>query len=274
MHRTKGLVLESTMVVPNLYLLKLFAPEIAKKIQPGEFVMVMKDEKSERIPLSVAEWDKESLTMVFMEVGASTSKLKEMKPGEKVYTVVGPLGRRIEMKKWGKVLCVGGCYGIGAIFPIVKTLKEKKNNIITIIEARSSYLLYWEDKISQFSDTLIKVTRDGSAGVKGHIRGVIEEVIRKEKPQISFLIGCTFMMKLGVEVIGKYDIPPIVSLNSIMIDGTGMCGACRVRVGGKLRFVCVDGPHFDGREVDFEMLKKRREGYFPEEELSLYYFHK
>jgi ferredoxin--NADP+ reductase len=266
-------VIDRKQLVPNIHLLQLESSIVAEKIMPGQFVIVKIDEKGERIPLSVADWDSKTgvISIVFMEVGTTTSKLAKLTANDEIESFAGPLGKPIEIDKYGTVICAGGCYGIGAIYPIAYALKEKGNKVISIIEARSKYLLYWLDKLEKVSDYLICVTRDGSYGIKGHIRNGLEYVIGKEKIDRVFTIGCTFMMMLTAETTKPYNIKTIASLNSIMIDGTGMCGVCRVSVDGKSKFACVDGPHFDAHQVDWDILISRRTQYLEEESQSLSY---
>lgn len=256
------------MIVPNLHLLTVKAPEVIESMQPGQFVILRPDDGGERIPLSVADWDKEegTLTIIFMEVGASTAKLAALTPGDTIPTVVGPLGRPTQIDNFGTVVCVGGCYGIGSIYPVIKALKKKGNRVVTMIEARSRSLLYWEKRLSDVSDRLISITRDGSYGSPGHIkRG--SEILRETgvRPDRVIANGCTFMVYRVSKEFAHLDVPVMVSLNTIMIDGTGMCGVCRVSVDGKTKFACVDGPDFDGRLVNWEELSQRRKQYVNEE---------
>lgn len=261
-------IVERKMIVPNLHLLVIHAPEVIEEIQPGQFIMVHAGEGAERIPLTAADWNHEdgTLTIVFMEVGTSTGKLAMLKPGDKIPSVVGPLGVALEIDYFGTVICIGGCYGMGSIYPVVRALKQKGNHIITIMEGRSRNLLYWEEKLSKYSDKVIKLTRDGSYGYKGHIRKG-EDIIREIgiKPDRIIANGCTTLLYMTTQQYSHYNIPVIVSLNTIMIDGTGMCGVCRCTVDGKMRFACVDGPNFDGRFVDWDELAKRRKQYMGEE---------
>lgn len=261
-------VIKMEKLVPNLHLLEVFASDIAQQILPGQFVIVRSDEEAERIPLSVANWDREqgTVTVVFMEVGASTEKLANLKEGKFIPTVVGPLGKATKIDKFGTVVCIGGCYGMGSLYPAVRALKEKGNKVVMIAEARSNYLLYWEDKLKPFCDEYISLTRDGSYGTKGHILNAPD--ILKEmniKPDRVIANGCTHLVYSTTQHFQHLGIPIIVSLNSIMIDGTGMCGVCRVTVNGKMKFACVDGPEFDGKDVDWEELFKRRQQYLQEE---------
>ncbi|MCK4763079.1 MAG: sulfide/dihydroorotate dehydrogenase-like FAD/NAD-binding protein [Candidatus Aminicenantes bacterium] len=261
-------VIEREKLVPNLHLLTVRAPQIVETIKPGQFVIFRSDEKAERIPLSVADWDREAgtLTTVFMVVGASTEKLSSLKTGDTVPTVVGPLGRPTEIDNFGSVVCIGGCYGMGSLFPTIKALDAKGNDITVVYEARSHNLLYWADKVAPFCSRFISITRDGSSGFKGHIDKSVEILdIIDLKPDRVIANGCTFSVYKAAKDYARYDVPIIVSLNTIMIDGTGMCGVCRVTVDNKMKFACVDGPDFDGRRVDWEELFKRRKQYLNEE---------
>jgi ferredoxin--NADP+ reductase len=261
-------VIEKEKCVPNLYLLTVHAPEVVETIQPGQFVIMRSHDRAERIPLSAADWDREkgTLTTIFMVVGASTEKLASLKPGDTIPTVVGPLGRPTEIDTFGSVVCVGGCYGMGSMFPIIKALHARGNVITAVYEARSHHLLYWQDKVEPFCKRVITLTRDGSSGYKGHIdKSVALLDAIGVKPDRVIGNGCTFSVYKTAKEFAKYDVPIIVSLNTIMIDGTGMCGVCRVTVDGKMKFACVDGPDFDGRLVDWEELFKRRKQYLDQE---------
>ena len=261
-------IVERRMIVPNLHELTIEAPEVAPSVRPGSFVIVRPDELGERMPLSVADWDREAktVTSIFMQVGASTAKLARLKPGDGIPTYAGPLGNETEIGNFGTVLCIAGCYGIGSMYPIVRALKEAGNTVCTLLEARSSYLLYWQDRFEEVSDRVIEVTRDGTAGYKGHI-GRLGEILTLEKlkPDRIIVNGCTFLMRKTSEVTKPMSIKTIVNMNPIMIDGTGMCGVCRLTVSGKMKFACVDGPDFDGHEIDWEEFLKRRQTYNPEE---------
>jgi len=259
-------------LVPNLYILKIEAPEVAKKAQPGQFAIVLIDEKGERVPLTIADWDREEgiVTIIFLEVGTTTWKLAQLKAGDSVANFVGPLGLPAEIEKVGRVVCAGGCYGIGAMLPEIRALKEKGNEVISIVEARHKSLLYWQDRLGEFSDRVIVTTGDGSQGYKGWAPDRLKEMLeRGEKIDQVFAHGCTFMMMLCSEATKPFGVKTIVSLNPIMVDGTGMCGACRVVVGGQTKFACVDGPEFDGHGVDWKLLRDRRSSYAGEEIRSL-----
>ena len=264
-------LVSTRMIVPNMHLLTVEAPTVSREVRPGQFVIVRAEEEGERIPLSISDWDAESGTVsVFvMNVGNTTGRLASLPAGAQVPTLVGPLGNPTVIEEFGTVLCLAGCYGIGSIYPIARELKARGNRVVVAIEARSSYLVYWEDKLRAVADRLYFITRDGSKGLRGHV-GRLGEVLRAEEPVHRVIAnGCTFMMKRGVDETRPLGIKTIVSLNPIMIDGTGMCGVCRVTVGSKTRFACVDGPDFDGHEVDWAELLQRRKTYLPEEGVVL-----
>jgi len=265
-------LLENRMIVPNIHLLTLEAKAVASQVRPGQFVILRAEEDGERIPLSVSDWDRDegTITVILLNVGTTTGKLASLAAETEIPTVVGPLGNPTEIEKFGTVLCLGGCYGIGSIFPIARALKEKDNKVITVIEARSSYLFYWEERFREVSDKIIQITRDGTRGYRGHV-GRLSEIIQSAGEQIDRIIinGCTFLMKRGSEVSRPFGIKTIVSLNPIMIDGTGMCGVCRLTVGSATKFACVDGPDFDGHQVDWAELLQRRKTYLQEEVIPL-----
>jgi ferredoxin--NADP+ reductase len=265
-------LITNQMVVPNIHLLVLEAPAVASQVKPGQFVIVRADDDGERIPLSVSDWDAEqgTITVVVVNVGDTTGELVSIDSGASIPTVVGPLGNPTEIDAFGTVLCLGGCYGIGSIYPIARALKEKKNKVITVIEGRSSYLLYWEDKLAEVSDKVVQITRDGTKGYRGHI-GRLPEIIRSLDGVVDRMIinGCTFLLKRGSDISRSLGIKTVVSLNPIMIDGTGMCGVCRVTVGSTTKFACVDGPDFDGHQVDWDELLQRRKTYMEEEVIPL-----
>ncbi len=256
------------MIVPNLHEFTVEAPAVAESVKPGNFIIVRPDQYGERIPLSVADWDRKAstVTTIFMQVGGSTAMLARLKPGDSIPTCVGPLGKETVIEKFGSVLCVGGCYGIGSIYPIARALKEAGNKVYTLIEARSSFLLYWEDKLAKVSDQLFVITRDGTKGRKGHVDKIPEMMQRAGIiPDRVIVNGCTFQMMQVSTVTKPLAWKTIVNMNPIMIDGTGMCGVCRLSVGGKTKFACVDGPDFDGHEIDWEEFLARRKTYNPEE---------
>ena len=255
----------------KVFQLEVEAPLIAKARKAGHFVIVRVDEKGERVPLTIAGSDlkKGTITLVIQTVGASTTQLCALNVGDYIADVVGPLGRATQIENYGTVLCAGGGVGTAPMLPIVQALKAAGNRVISVIAGRSKELVILEDEIRASSDEVIIMTDDGSYGKQGVVTVGMEEVIQREKVDKCFAIGPAIMMKFCCLLTKKYDIPTDVSLNTIMVDGTGMCGACRISVGGKTRFVCVDGPEFDGHQVDFdEML--RRGGAFKAEEQKAY----
>jgi ferredoxin--NADP+ reductase len=261
-------VVERRMIVPNLHELVVEAPAVARSVQPGNFVIVRPDENGERIPLSVADWDREAgtVTVIFMQVGASTAKLARLKAGDSIPTFAGPLGQETEIAAFGTVLCIGGCYGIGSVYPVARALKEKGNTVFALLEARSNFLLYWQDRFKEVADGVIEITRDGTKGYKGHLTR-LSEILTLEgiKPDRIVVNGCTFQMMKVSEATRPMGIKTMVNMNPIMIDGTGMCGVCRLTVAGATKFACVDGPDFDGHEVDWKEFLNRRRTYNPEE---------
>jgi NAD(P)H-flavin reductase len=262
-------ILENEQEVPNVYRMKIYEPTIAKAVKPGQFVILMADEKSERLPLSVAKSDDEAITLFILELGISSAKVIQKQKGESMYAVTGPLGLPATIENYGNVVLGGGCYGIGALYPLAKALAEKGNKITTIIEARSSYLLYNQEDLKSVSDEFHIATSDGTAGTKGHVHDVLDLLIKKDAHfDHAKFIGCTYMMMNCSHITLPYRIPTKVSLNTIMLDGTGMCGCCRVSVDGETKFACVHGPEFDGHKVDWKELMDRKASYQPEEMLA------
>lgn len=265
-------VIDSQMIVPNVHMLSFEAPAIAHQVRPGQFVIVRPGEESERIPLSVADWDvpRGTITVSLLNVGKTTGEIAALRPGMSIPTLVGPLGNPTEISKHGTVLCIAGCYGIGSIFPIVRGLKEAGNKVIVLLEARSSYLFYWQRRFEDLADRVMYITRDGTRGMRGHV-GRLNEIIQTlDEPVHRIIInGCTFLLRRGSEASRPTGIPTVVSLNPIMIDGTGMCGVCRVTVGSATRFACVHGPDFDGHQVNWDELLQRRKAYLKEEVIPL-----
>jgi len=260
-------VIASEMIVPNMHLLTVEAPEVIREVKPGQFVILRAEDGGERIPLSISDWDADNgaLTVIFMNVGVTTNKLASLKTGMTIPTVVGPLGLETKIENFGTTLCLGGCYGMGSLYPIARALKEKGNRVITVIEARSSYLFYWENKLETVSDKLFNISRDGTKGYRGHVDRLAEIINSVGQVDHVIINGCTFLNKKGSEVTQPLGIKTTVSLAPIMIDGTGMCGVCRVTVGEKTRFACVHGPDFDGHQINWAELLQRRKMYFTEE---------
>ncbi|MDO9528693.1 MAG: sulfide/dihydroorotate dehydrogenase-like FAD/NAD-binding protein [Syntrophales bacterium] len=261
-------IVEKVEIVPNTHMITVHAPVIAEKCQPGQFVIAMVNEKSERIPYTISDFDRKegTITIVILEVGRSSREMANTRSGEYLAHLAGPLGMPVEVKKYGTVVCAGGCYGVGAILPIARAMKEAGNRVICIEEASSHYLLHWQDRLSQNCDELIIVTKDGSAGMKGGVQEVISMLVdRGEKIDQSYVIGCTFMMMLVSEVAREHDIPTQTAMNSLMLDGTGMCGACRVSVGEDTKFACVNGPFLDGLKINWIELIQRQAAFKKEE---------
>jgi ferredoxin/flavodoxin---NADP+ reductase len=261
-------VVKLQRMVPNIHLMEVEAPEVAEQVQPGQFVMVRYGEGGERIPLSVTDWDRNAgtVTIVFMEVGASTGKLARLKAGDSIPTLAGPLGKPTVIASSGQVLCVAGCYGIASMYPIVRALHEAGAEVTVVLEARAKFLLYWEDRMRALAKRVFTITRDGSSGQRGHVPSLPEMLAQAGIAPCRVIVnGCTFLLSQTSKTLGGLGVPITVSLNPIMIDGTGMCGVCRVSVAGQMKFACVDGPDFDGREVDWKELLARRKQYMDEE---------
>lgn len=252
------------------------APLIAKSRKPGNFVIVRVGEKGERIPLTIAGADKErgTITMIVQKMGVSSVKLCQLEVGDYITDLVGPLGKPTDIHKVGTVLACGGGVGVAPLLPIVEGYKKAGNRVITILAARTKDLLILENEMRQFSDELIIMTDDGSYGNKGLITEGMEQVINRGQVDECVTIGPAIMMKYCALLTRKYEIPTMASLNSIMVDGTGMCGACRVTVGGKTKFTCVDGPEFDAHQIDFDEMISRLEGYKSEEKDKMNHFTK
>jgi len=264
-------IISRDTLATKIHLFKIEAPAVARKAQPGQFVVVRVDERGERIPLTIADWNEKegSVSMVFMEVGATTFRLAQLKAEESVADFVGPLGVPSDIEKFGTVVCVAGGVGVAVITPIAKALKEKGNNIISILGARSKDLLFWEDKLRNASHQLIVTTDDGTYGRKGVVTEPLKELLESgEKVDRVIAIGPTVMMKFCAKTTQPFGVKTIVSLNPIMVDGTGMCGCCRVSVGGATKFACVDGPDFDGHQVDWDLLAARQRIYLDQEKRS------
>jgi len=261
---------EALTPVTKLFVIK--APEVARKAQPGQFVVLRVHEKGERIPLTIADFDREvgTITIVVQEVGKTTMQLGRMQVGESLASFTGPLGRPTEIENYGTVVLVGGGLGIAPIYPICRALREAGNHVIGIIGARSANLLFWEKEMRSVTDELIVVTDDGTYGRKALVTVPLKELLDAGR-QIDRVwgIGPAIMMKFVSLTTQPYGVKTIVSLNSIMVDGTGMCGACRVSVGGRTRFACVDGPEFDGHQVDWDLLLARQRIYLDLEKQAL-----
>lgn len=261
-------IVSKKMFSEKVACLKVEAPLIARSRKAGHFVIVRVDEKGERIPLTIADADVErgTITLVIQAVGKSSARIVALNEGDFLHDVVGPLGRATDIRNYGTVVCCGGGVGVAPLLPIVRAMHEAGNRVIVVLAARTKDLIILEDEMRAASDEVIIMTDDGSYGTKGLVTNGVESVILREHVDKCVCIGPAIMMKFVSQLTAKYDVPTIVSLNTIMVDGTGMCGACRVTVGGKTKFVCVDGPEFDAHEVDFGEMMMRLGSYKTEEQ--------
>lgn len=256
-------IIEKEHFSENVVRLVVKAPEIAHSRRAGHFVIVRACEDGERIPLTIADADitTGTITLVVQSIGVSTRKICAMEVGECLKDVVGPLGQATHIAKVGTVVCCGGGVGVAPLLPIIKAMKQAGNRVVTVLAARTRELIILEKEVTPWSDEVIVMTDDGSYGTKGLVTEGVEAVIKREKVDLVVTIGPAVMMKFVALLTKKYDVPTMCSLNTIMVDGTGMCGACRVNVGGKTRFVCIDGPEFDAHQVDFDGMIKRLKAY-------------
>ncbi len=256
-------------------IVKLFvvkAPLVARKAQPGQFVIVRIDERGERIPFTIADFDAEegTITLIFQEVGKSTNQMGLMEVGDSFANVAGPLGHPTKIANYGTVVMVGGGVGIAPVFPITRALKQAGNRVISIIGARSEALLFWQERMAEFSDEVILCTDDGSAGRKCLVTQPLKEILESQADVARvWAIGPAVMMKFVAATTQPYNVPTTVSLNTVMIDGTGMCGGCRVVLAQGAKFVCVDGPEFDGHQVDWDNMLSRLSFYRREEKEAM-----
>ncbi|KUK83322.1 MAG: 2-polyprenylphenol hydroxylase and related flavodoxin oxidoreductase [Pelotomaculum thermopropionicum] len=269
-------ILKKETLAPTIKLFEIEAPMVAKKAAAGQFIILRIHDEGERIPLTIADFDRKrgSITCVFQEVGKTTKQLGTLNQGDTIKDFVGPLGLPTHIENYGRVLCVGGGVGVAPVHPIARALKQAGNEVIGVIGARSGELLFWEDKMREACSELRVTTDDGSYVRKGFVTDVLREVIEEEKkdPALCVAIGPLPMMRAVCNLTRKYNLKTIVSLNSIMVDGTGMCGCCRVTVDGETRFACVDGPEFDGHLVDFDEMARRSAIYKSQEKQALELF--
>ena len=265
-------IIEKKKLAPVVTMFKLDAPEIARKVKPGQFVILRLNEEGERLPLTVNDFDREkgTITIVFQEVGKTTKLMGKLNANDEMLDVVGPLGKQTEIEKFGKVICIGGGVGTAVIYPVTRALYEAGNEVIGIVGARNKDLLTFVDEMDAVTNQLIVTTDDGSQGRKGLVTEPLKEILESgEKIDHIIAIGPAIMMKFVCKTTEPYKIKTIVSLNPIMLDATGMCGVCRVSVGGETKFGCVDGPEFDGHLVDFDSLINRLQQYVTEEKISM-----
>lgn len=266
-------VLDKQAISDTIKLMVIHAPHVAKKARAGQFIIIRIDETSERIPLTIADYDTKTgaIVLIFQEVGKSTMHLGSLNPGDNVSTFVGPLGHPTEIANFGTVVCVGGGVGIAPIYPIARALREAGNTVISIIGSRNKDLLLWEDKMRAVSDELHICTDDGSYGRKAFVTDALKDILEDNTRSIArvWAIGPAVMMRAVSNITKNFNVPTIVSLNTIMIDGTGMCGGCRVLLEDGAQFVCVDGPEFDGHKVDWSNLLSRLQFYREEEKTAV-----
>ncbi len=264
-------ILKKENLAPQLIFMKVEAPLIARKAEPGQFIVIRANEKGERIPLTIADFNREegTISIVFQKIGKTTNFLGTKREGEYISDILGPLGNPTEIENFGTTIAIGGGVGIAPVYPLSRKLKTKGNNVISIIGYRSKDFVFWEEKMKSVSDTLYIATNDGSYGEKGFVTNALKKLIDKgTKIDHIFAIGPAIMMKAVADLTREYKIPTTVSLNSLMVCGMGMCGACRVTVGGETKFTCADGPDFDAHLVNFEELMQRLNTYKEEEKIS------
>ncbi len=266
-------IVENAQLSESVFKLVFDAPRIARKRKAGQFLMLRIDEQGERFPLTIADANAAAgtVTVIFQAVGKSTQHLARLKAGDSIADLVGPLGKPTHIEKFGTVACIGGGVGVAPVHPIAEAMKAAGNRVISIIGARSKSLVIMEEDFRQFSDELVITTDDGSYGYHGFLNGALEDKYLMHQVPIDLVvaIGPVPMMRACCDTTRKYEVPTMVSLNSIMVDATGMCGACRVSVGGQTKFVCVDGPEFDGHQVDFKELIDRQRTYVSQEKANL-----
>jgi len=264
-------IIKKEFLSENVFRMEVEAARIAQSRKAGHFVIIRISEGGERIPLTIADADisRGTITLIVQIVGCTSAKLSKLNEGDFIRDVMGPLGNATHIENVGAVLCAGGGVGIAPLYPIVQGFKRAGNRVVTVLAARTADLLILEKEMSEFSDDLIVMTDDGSRGKKGLVTAGMEEVILREKIHQAVVIGPAVMMKYAAMTTQKYNIPTMASLNTIMVDGTGMCGACRCSVGGKTKFVCVDGPEFDAHQVNFDEMLQRL-GAYKDEEMEAY----
>ena len=265
-------ILAKEVLSDCVYKMVIDAPRIAQSRKAGQFVVLRVDENGERVPLTICDADavQGSVTIVFQSVGKSTMQLGRMKPGQKIQDLIGPLGKATHIEKYGTVVCVGGGIGIAPVYPIAQAMRLAGNKVISLIGARTKNLLILEKEMANVSDELLVATDDGSYSIKGFTSDLLKQVVdRGIKVDLAVAIGPVPMMKAMANLTKSYGIKTMVSLNPIMLDATGMCGVCRVTVGGKTQFACVDGPEFDGHQVDFDELQKRLKTYASQEKTAM-----
>lgn len=263
-------IIEKIDYSDDVFMQVIEAPQVAAAAQAGQFIILRIHEEGERIPLTIADFDREkgTVTIVIQALGKSTRHLQTLGKGDSLANFIGPLGLPSEIEKVGTVVCAGGGVGVAPVYPIARELKKAGNKVIGIVAARTKHLLLWEDKMREICDDVIVTTDDGSYGRKCLVTEPLKELCETGDVNLTYAIGPAIMMKFCCKTTEEFNVKTIVSLNSIMVDGTGMCGACRVSVGGETKFVCVDGPEFDGHQVDFDLLMSRQRQYLEQEKIS------
>lgn len=267
-------IIDKKRLNSQITFIRLEAPHVAANVQAGQFIVLKINEKGERIPLTIVERDiKEgTISLIFQEVGRTTMELATMGPGESIMDIIGPLGKPTHIEKIGKIICVGGGVGTAEIYPVAKAYKEAGNEIISIIGARSKELLLFTDEMKALSSEIYLTTDDGSAGRKGLVTDVLKELLNKEKYDLVYAVGPIMMMRAVADTTRSHGLHTVVSLNANMVDATGMCGTCRVKVGDKTKFACVDGPEFDAHKIDFVEFINRDRRFKDKEKESLKFY--
>ena len=264
-------IVKREVLVPNMIYMKIEAPEVAQKANAGQFIMLRVDDVGERFPIMLAGWDRDegTLEIIYQIMGKSTMKMAALSEGDMLMDVVGPLGRPMEIENYGTVLCACGSFGIGAMLTVIRALKEKKNRVLSVLEAENKSMLFWEDRLKEVSDETWIVTGDSNNGRARQASQFVHEYLEAgNKVDRVIAFGPVFMMMGCSNATKPFGVKTIVSLTPIMVDGTGMCGCCRVSIGGETKFTCVDGPEFDGHSVDWELLIKRKQAYLKEEAIA------
>ncbi len=264
-------IISNRELAPNIYEMVVDNKQLARRARAGQFLIVMPDDHGERVPLTIADYDADAgtITMVVMAIGTSTRKLVKLGAGDSLYAMIGPLGNASEIENFGTAVMVAGGVGAAPIFPIARSLSKAGNRVITIQGSRNKELLFWVDKLASVSDEHIVTTDDGSFGRKALVTEPLRELLEKGGIGCVYTIGPAIMMKFCAETVRPFGVRTIASLNSIMIDGTGMCGGCRVRVGGQTKFTCVDGPEFDALAIDWSIAMARQKSFCEAEKCSL-----
>ncbi len=271
MHYKDNQILEKKNIGENIKSFRIYSPAIAGAALPGQFVILRLHERGERFPLTLCNWDKDKgwIQLVVQEVGKSTRELGMMGEGEVIMDILGPLGKPAEIEKWGRVICVAGGVGTAEMYPVARAMQEAGNEVTGIIGFRSEKQVILKEELEEVMKELFITTEDGSVGIKGLVTDVLQKLLKEGTISLVYSVGPLIMMKVVSEMTREFAVPTVVSLNPIMVDGTGMCGGCRVKVGDEIKFACVDGPEFDGHKVDFTELMVRNKRFQEEEKCAL-----